>query len=160
MLFHNSLFIINLVFIKFGFWFMLLLIQLWEYNYLQKNQEIFIFPIFLYHMFIFLRGRKTNQKETLNVLIQRKTEKTPRSIAMPTASMWEYAFGLVKARFHALTIFSQRYRKRYRLASREEQSLSHPSIVFPPPLRLLPVGQWGFDKSPPFPGDRNPKGKG
>ena len=25
---------------------MLLLIQLWEYNYLQKNQEIFIFPIF------------------------------------------------------------------------------------------------------------------
>ena len=25
---------------------MLILIQLWEYNYLQKNQEIFIFPIF------------------------------------------------------------------------------------------------------------------
>ena len=28
------------------------------------------------------------------------------------------------------------------------------------PLRLLPVGQWVFDKSPPFPGDRNPKGEG
>ena len=29
-----------------------------------------------------------------------------------------------------------------------------------PPLRLLPVGQWVFDKSPTFPGDRNPKGEG
>jgi hypothetical protein len=41
-------------------------------------------------------------------------------MAMPTASMREYAFGLVKASFHALTISSLRYRKRYRLASREE----------------------------------------
>ena len=30
----------------------------------------------------------------------RKTKKTPRSMAMPTASMREYAFGLVKASFH------------------------------------------------------------
>jgi len=50
-------------------------------------------------------------------------------MVMPTASMREYAFGLVKASFQALIIFSQRYRKRYRLASREKQSLSHPSPV-------------------------------
>ena len=41
-------------------------------------------------------------------------------MAMPAASMREYAFGLVKASFQALIIFSLRYRKRYRLASREE----------------------------------------
>ena len=41
-------------------------------------------------------------------------------MVMPMASMREYAFGLVKASFHALIIFSQRYRKRYRLASREK----------------------------------------
>ena len=41
-------------------------------------------------------------------------------MVMPTASMREYAFGLVKASFQALIIFSLRYRKRYRLASREE----------------------------------------
>ena len=41
-------------------------------------------------------------------------------MVMPTASMREYAFGLVKASFQALIIFSQRYRKRYRLASREK----------------------------------------
>jgi hypothetical protein len=41
-------------------------------------------------------------------------------MAMPAASMREYVFGLVKASFHTLTIFSLRYRKRYRLASREE----------------------------------------
>ena len=40
-------------------------------------------------------------------------------MVMPMASMREYAFGLVKASFHALIIFSQRYRKRYRLTSRE-----------------------------------------
>ena len=39
-------------------------------------------------------------------------------MAMPVASMREYAFGGVKASFHtAFTIFSLRYRKRYRLAS-------------------------------------------
>ena len=42
-------------------------------------------------------------------------------MAMPVASMREYAFGLVKASFHtAFTIFSLRYRKRYRLVSREK----------------------------------------
>jgi hypothetical protein len=48
-------------------------------------------------------------------------------MAMPAASIREYAFGLAKAGFHALNIFSQRYRKRYRLASRKKQSLSRPS---------------------------------
>ena len=41
-------------------------------------------------------------------------------MAMPMASMREYAFRLVKASFPALNIFSQRYRKRNRLASREK----------------------------------------
>ncbi len=49
---------------------------------------------------------------------------------MPLASMREYAFGLVKASFQALIIFSLRYRKRYRFASREEQSLSRPLQAF------------------------------
>ena len=48
---------------------------------------------------------------------KKNQENTSRSMAMPTASMREYAFGLVKASFQALIIFSQRYRKRYRLAS-------------------------------------------
>jgi hypothetical protein len=55
---------------------------------------------------------------------RRKTKKTPRSMAMPTASMREYAFGRVKASFLALNIFSLRYRKRYRLASREKHGTS------------------------------------
>ena len=28
------------------------------------------------------------------------------------------------------------------------------------PFVLLPFGQWVFDKSPPFPGDRNPEWEG
>jgi hypothetical protein len=45
-------------------------------------------------------------------------------MAMPLASMREYAFGLMKASFLALSIFSQRYRKRYRLALREKHGTS------------------------------------
>ena len=45
---------------------------------------------------------------------------------MPLASMREYAFGFVKASFHALTIFSLRYRKQYRLALREEHGAKAP----------------------------------
>jgi hypothetical protein len=40
--------------------------------------------------------------------------------------MREYVFGLVKASFQALIIFSLRYRKRYRFASREEHGAKAP----------------------------------
>ena len=42
---------------------------------------------------------------------------------------------------------------------KEKRSLSQLNGLYTP-FVLLPFGQWVFDKSPPFPGDRNPKGEG